>query len=49
MEHCRKKDQDEDEDERDAADFLELEKEIYLKMFPHNTNLFECEDKEKEQ
>ena len=40
-----------DEDEnRDDQEFLELEKEIYLKEMPHNAELFEGEEEaEKEE
>ena len=38
---------DEKED-RDSHDFLELEKEIYLEMYPQNAELFEDEEEEVE-
>ena len=39
----KEKDWDEHE-ERDTNEFLQLEKEIYLGMFPHNKQLFEDEE-----
>ena len=47
MKRWKNNDWDEDE-ERDAAEFLELEKEIYLKLFPNNKSLFDGEDEEGE-
>ena len=45
MERYKTNDWDETE-ERDSIDFLELEKNIYNKQFPHLIDLFECEDDE---
>jgi hypothetical protein len=47
MKRWRNNDWDEKE-ERDAAEFLEIEKEIHLKLFPNSTSLFDGEDEEGE-
>ena len=36
-------------EERDANEFLELEKEIYLEMFPQNEQLVEDDDEDDEE
>ena len=46
----RWKENDWDElEERDTKKFLELEKEIYLEMFPHNASLFENNNEDEEE
>ena len=45
----RWKDDDWDEgDERDADEFLDLEKKIYLEMFPYNKAMFEDKDEDED-
>ena len=46
MKRWRNNDWDKKE-ERDSQDFLQLEKELYLKMFPHNEEIFDDEDEDK--
>ncbi|KAL7518630.1 hypothetical protein ACHAWX_003447 [Stephanocyclus meneghinianus] len=36
-------------EERDTQEFLELEKTIYLEMFPHNEQLFDDDDEDDEE
>ncbi|KAL7529489.1 hypothetical protein ACHAXR_002994, partial [Thalassiosira sp. AJA248-18] len=38
-----------EKEERDALDFLDLEKDIHLSMFPHNAAVFEDEDLHDEE
>ena len=47
MEHYINNDWDEGK-EHDTTEFLELEEEIYKKMFPHNVDRMEGEDKGEE-
>jgi len=48
LRHWKEKDWDEHE-ERDTQEFLELEKEIYLEMFPRNEQFFEDDDENDEE
>ncbi|KAL7481644.1 hypothetical protein ACHAW6_007324 [Cyclotella cf. meneghiniana] len=36
-------------EKRDTKEFLELEKTIYLEMFPHNEQLFDDDDEDEEE
>ena len=48
LKRWREKDWDEKE-ERDTTEFLELEKEIYKEMYPHNADVFNEDDEETDQ
>ena len=48
LRHWKENDWDEHE-ERDTHEFLELEKEIYLEMFPQNEQLVEDDDEDDEE
>ena len=47
MRRWRENDWDESE-ERDSQEFLDLEKDIYLKLYPRNGGIFQGDEKEKE-
>ena len=38
-----------EEDERDAQAFLDLEQEIYLKLFPHNKAIFKTDKNDRDE
>ena len=38
-----------EKEERDTTEFLELEKEIYKEMYPHNADFFNEDDEETDQ
>ena len=48
LKRWKEKDWDEN-DKRDTKEFLELEKEIHLGLYPHNKYLFQDEDEEEEE